>query len=237
MTTKSITIAIVGIALNLLISETASSSQTYQVTITNLTAGQPLTPPVLLTHTKRISIFGVGEPASEEIQAIAENGDPAPLLAALGSNAQVHEVVAGMAPIVPANDPGGTGFESSLSFMITAQGSAKFLSFVSMLICTNDGFTGLSGVQLPKRKLTLFSAGYDARTETNTEDFANMVPPCQDLIGVMSDDEGTGMTDPTLAEDGVVIPHVGILGGADLLPAVHGWTDPVVKIEIERVSH
>ena len=38
-----------------------------------------------------------------------------------------------------------------------------------------------------------------------------------------------------LSEDGVIIPHVGIIGGADLRPAVHGWSDPVAKIEIERM--
>ena len=59
--------------------------------------------------------------------------------------------------------------------------------------------------------------------------------PCQGLIGVSSDDDGTGMTDPLLAEQGVIIPHVGIIGGDDLLPDVHGWSDPVAKIVIERM--
>ena len=45
------------------------------------------------------------------------------------------------------------------------------------------------------------------------------------------------MTDPTLAEDGIIIPHVGIFGGIDLFPEVHGWSDPVAKIEIVRVRH
>ena len=43
------------------------------------------------------------------------------------------------------------------------------------------------------------------------------------------------MSNPLLAEDGIVIPHPGINGGADLLPEAHGWSDPVTKIEIERV--
>jgi hypothetical protein len=44
------------------------------------------------------------------------------------------------------------------------------------------------------------------------------------------------MSNPLLAEDGIVIPHAGINGGADLLPEVHNWSDPVTKIEIERVD-
>ena len=231
------TLAIVGIASIFIVPVTAKADdgKTYKVTISNLTPGQPFTPPVLVTHSDKTGIFTVGEAASSEIQAIAENGNGGPLLAALGVDVEVHEVVAGMVPLVPANNPGGTGFASSETFMITTKGKAKFLSFASMLICTNDGFTGLDSIKLPKKKMTVFSVAYDARTETNTEDFADMVPPCQGLIGVSSGDSGTGTTDPMLEEDGVVIPHVGIIGGDDLLPAVHGWGDPVAMIEIEKM--
>lgn len=231
--------ATLSLALILLFPALAMSEggKIYKVTITNLTAGQPFTPPVLVTHTRRTGIFTVGEPTSEEIQAIAENGNLEPLLAALGADVQVHEVVAGAAPLVPANNPGETPFDSTATFKITTHGRATFLSFASMLICTNDGFTGLDSIKLPKHKTTVFSVAYDARTETNTEDFADMVPPCQGLIGVSSGDDGTGMSNPLLAEDGVTIPHVGILGGIDLFPEVHGWSDPVAKIEIERVRH
>jgi len=239
MNPKPLFVAVVGAALILLIPELARSEggRTYKVTITNLTAGQPLTPPVLLTHTRRTGIFDVGEEASEDIQAIAENGDSGPLQSTLANDVYVHQVVAGMTPVVPANDPGGTGFGSSVTFKITAHGRARYLSFASMLICTNDGFTGLDSVRLPKHKKTVYSVAYDARTETNTEDFVDIVPPCQGLIGVSSDDAGTGTTNPALAEDGIIIPHVGIIGGIDLFPEVHGWSDPVAMIEIERVRH
>ncbi len=213
----------------------SDNGNTYKVTISNLTSGQAFTPPVLLTHSHKTGIFTLGEAASSEIQAIAENGDNTVLLATLGFDVDVHEVVEGMAPLVPANNPGGTAFESSATFMITTRGKAKFLSFASMLICTNDGFTGLDTIKLRKKKMTVFSVAYDARTETNTEDFADIVPPCQGLIGVSSGDGGTGMSDPMLAEDGVIIPHVGVIGGDDLLPHVHGWSDPVAKIVIERM--
>jgi len=45
------------------------------------------------------------------------------------------------------------------------------------------------------------------------------------------------MTNPLLGQDGIVIPHAGINGGADLQPVVHGWGDPVAKIVIERMQH
>ena len=239
MNSKYPAVAALALALTLLVPAEARSEggKTYKITITNLTAGQPLTPPILVTHTGRTGIFKVGEAASEGIQQIAENGNAAPLLQALGEDTQVHDVVAGTAPLVPANNPGGTGFGSSETFTITTHGRARFLSYASMLICTNDGFTGLDSIRLPNHKKTVYTAAYDARTEANTEDFADMVPPCQGLIGVSSDDMGTGMSNPLLAEDGIVIPHVGINGGVDLFPEVHAWSDPVTKIEIERVRN
>lgn len=239
MNLKPLAIAASAMALIFFIPELARSEggKTYKVTITNLTAGQPFTPPVLVTHTRRTSIFTVGEPSSKQIQAIAENGNSEPLLTALGEDVHVHQVVQGMAPLVPANDPGGTGFGSSATYKITTHGRARYLSFASMLICTNDGFTGLDSIKLPNYRKTVYSVAYDARSETNTEDFADIVPPCQGLIGVTSDDAGTGMSNPMLAEVGIIIPHVGINGGIDLFPEVHGWSDPVAKIEIERVRH
>ncbi|MGI9233535.1 MAG: spondin domain-containing protein [Woeseiaceae bacterium] len=241
MNSKLIVVAALGLTLTILAPEAARSEggRTYKITITNLTAGQPITPPILVTHTRRTGIFTVGEEASKGIQEIAENGNGEPLLKALSHDPQVHEVVAGMAPLVPANNPGGTEFGSSATFKITAHGRARYLSFASMLICTNDGFTGLDSVRLPSHRKTVYAVSYDARTEINTEDLADIVPPCQGLIGVGSEDMdmGTGESNPMLAEDGIVIPHAGINGGVDLFPEVHGWGDPVTKIEIERVRH
>jgi hypothetical protein len=104
-----------------------------------------------------------------------------------------------------------------------------------MLICTNDGFTGVDSLRLPKDvgAVVVRSAGYDAGTELNTGD---IVPPCQGLVGVSSGEPGTGTSNPALAEGGVIHHHPGIAGGADLVPAIHGWTDPVAEITVERVA-
>ena len=60
--------------------------RSYEVTIINLTEGQPLTPPVVATHTGKHAIFDVGETASVGVQQIAENGNNAPLLGQLGND-------------------------------------------------------------------------------------------------------------------------------------------------------
>lgn len=42
----------------------AAQAKMYEVTITNLTPGQPITPPLLVTHSYDAGIFSVGEMAS-----------------------------------------------------------------------------------------------------------------------------------------------------------------------------
>jgi len=89
-----------------------------------------------------------------------------------------------------------------------------------MLICSNDGFTGVDSLALPAEigdRSSMLTAGYDAGTEINTEDFADFVPPCQGLIGVSSGEPGTGTTNPALAEGGVIHHHLGIAGGGDIV--------------------
>jgi hypothetical protein len=44
------------------------------------------------------------------------------------------------------------------------------------------------------------------------------------------------MSNPDLAEDGVIHPHGGVEGGEDLLPEVHDWEDPVGRITITRTA-
>ena len=251
-------ILVVGLALALTVAavlsvvkvNTASSTggtPTYLITVTNLTDGQPLTPPVVALHRSSVDLFDIGRPASSELQAIAENGDLAPMLAALdpATNGNVIALThvargaEGPAPIVPDGNPGGAPFESAQAFILSGGHGANYLSIASMLICTNDGFTGVDSVKLPRhvgQSSTYFSAGYDAGTEMNTEDFADMVPPCQGLVGVSSKDEGTGMSNPKLAEGGVIGLHPGIAGGTDLLVGQHGWVDPAVMVFVERIS-
>ena len=239
----SVLAAVIALASFLLApAASAGKVRTYEVTITNLTTGQPFTPPVVAAHKRPTGIFDVGDPASFALQQVAENGVNSFLLAALAANKHVSSSFeVATPPLVPAADPGGSGFSDTVTFEISSSKGAKYLSIATMLICTNDGFTGIDGVRLPKKvgqSVTVWSDAYDAGTEINTEDFIDMVPPCQRLIGVMSAaDPGTGMTNGALAEGGVVASHGGVVGGiADLTVADHGWVDPVVEITIERIG-
>jgi hypothetical protein len=219
---------------------TARSSRpsAFKVTITNLAEGQPLTPPVVALHRSSVDVFTVGQPASFEVQEIAENGNNAPLLALLGSSPGVADFAEGATgPLVPPGTPGDATFDQSVEFELTPAPRARFLSVVSMLICTNDGFSGVDSLPLPGsagQVVTHFANGYEAGTEANTEDFRDIVPPCQDLMGVTGG-PGTAQTDPALAQNSVIQHHPGITGRRDLIPEIHGWTDPVMRIRVEAL--
>ncbi len=82
---------------------TASAEETgsreYRVTIENLTDGQPFTPPVLVAHSADMDLFEMGEAASTEIAALAENGNGDPLVAL--ATAAGATVVAHDEPVLP----------------------------------------------------------------------------------------------------------------------------------------
>ncbi|MDA0329700.1 MAG: spondin domain-containing protein [Gemmatimonadetes bacterium] len=211
-----------------------AGTASYRVTVSNLTAGQPLTPPLAAIHRSPVHLFEMGQPASFEVQQIAENGNLDPMIEALGQSQHVDAVVVTQGPTLPPVLP-----SESVTFVVTGDTGAKYLSIVAMLICTNDGFTGVDAQRLPKRigdTVTIDAVAYDAGTEMNTEDFADLVPPCAPLTGVASTDSGTGASNPALAEGGIVRVHTGIEGDDDLQVGIHGWDSPVATIEIERIG-
>ncbi len=216
----------------------------YRVTVTNLTGGQPFTPPAVALHRPSVELFSVGEPANEAIQQVAENGALGPLLDLADSTdavrgAGVFTTDDGPTPLVPEADPGDTGLPYFGAVEVSADSSATHLSLVAMLIATNDGFVGLDTVSLPDavgESHTHYAPGYDAGTEENTELFRDMVPPAQGLIQGEVTVEGTTESDPALATDGVITPHPGIEGDANLDADVYDWTDPAAVVHVERIA-
>ena len=210
---------------------------TYEVTITNLAATQPVSPPVAVTHRNSVSLFGAGESASAAIEAIAENGDQSVVVGALSGADKVTEVVDLGAPLTPSGVEIGD-FTDSLTFEIAARRGDR-LSLAGMLICTNDGFIGVDALKLPKAgngTVTHYLGAYDAGTEENTELSEDIVDPCSLLGPVTLDGDPDGNNNDGIDTDGVISAHPGIVGSAgDLLPA-HNWDDPVAMIEITQVE-
>lgn len=206
----------------------------FEVTIENLTAGQPMTPPLAAIHTPDIGLWETGTVASEGIREIAENGNLAPMEAALSGASAVTDFVVAVGSGAPPLMAG-----ESRTFQIESSEGAGLFSVVAMLICTNDGFTGLNGIDLPDEvgeSITVDGISYDAGTEMNTEAWDDLVPPCGPLTGEDSGGAGTGMSNPDLAEGGTVTVHPGIAGTGDLTPAVHDWDDPAIRVTLRRIS-
>ena len=133
----------------------------YEVTITNVTKGQILSPVVIATHRSRLDpIFELGSPASPELAALAEDAVLMPLIDLLEGSPYVAEVItltgAG-GPILPGE---------TASAVISTRGNKNQISLAGMLVTTNDVFIGLSGVDLPRKQAARHvSPGYDAGSE------------------------------------------------------------------------
>ncbi len=198
----------------------------FRVSLTNLTENQILTPPVFAAHTQKADVFDIGTPASPQVQEIAENGNLAPLADALPTVPGVRASGIGAGaegPLLPGDER---------SFEFSAHRRARLFSTVQMVVCTNDGFTGLDSVQLPRKKgetVRIYVFAWDAGTERNTDALADFVPPCS------PEGIGTDMSNPALAENGIISPHPGLSGEAEASFAF----DPdaaVAVYEITRVG-
>ena len=143
------------------------------------------------------------------------------LNAALSGLGSVHNVVTFGGPILPG---------TSASVTIEAPADAV-LSVVTMLICTNDAFTGVAGLPLAAAGMQMVEkVAYDAGTEENSELTADIVDPCGGAGPVKHDPDGN---ERPASSGGVITAHAGIQGTGDLDPAQHGWTGNVAKIAVQ----
>jgi hypothetical protein len=212
---------VVSCSLFIFSSALASGYQTFHVTITNLTHMINLTPVLVASHRKPVSIFDLGSPASDDLTAIAEGGNIAPLAVTLNENRQVIDV----------KDSGGLlGPGESVTVIVKAGHGAKRISLAAMMLPTNDGFIALDSVKVPQHgSATYFSPGFDAGTETNDEWCVNIPGP---FCG------GAGpSTGPDPVDEGYVHIHRGTQGIRDLAADVYDWRNPVAKITVKRVNN
>lgn len=197
----------------------------YEITITNLTKGQTFTPILVATHGTSFSIFEPGQPASIELEVLAEGGATAPLadeISAAGGTTASTEGLLG---------PGET-----TSLVIDAARGHRTLSVGAMLIPTNDTFFALNGVRLPWYGTRSFDApGYDAGTEANDQS-------CGSMPGPRCGGEGHS-PGPNEGDEGFV--HIGNgfhdLGDVDeagnevLGPFTYDWRNSVARIVVRRI--
>lgn len=207
----------------------------FDVRITNLSNAIYFTPFLVAAHPEGSALFSTGQPASANLQAMAEGGDIAGLVADVN----------GLGATVVENPAGGllapTG---SAEFTMNTDGTSNtHLSAVAMLLPTNDAFAGLNAVEIPTDPGTyVFNVpAYDAGTEANDELLTGGGAP--GAPGMPADPgglAGTGGTGAATADaNSSVHIHRGSLGDtdaaagiSDLDSRVHRWLNPVIRVTI-----
>jgi hypothetical protein len=202
-------------------------STSYEVTVTNVTRGQIMSPPIVVVHDPAIKLFEVGQPASDELAAVAEDADATGMLAYLAGM-----MGNGVDDYAIADDVVMPG--QSVTLQVDAQRGCRVLSLVSMLVTTNDGFVGIDSTPLngcgtvitpsARHGIAIAATAYDAGSEANTESCEHIPgPPC-----------GSHFVRVTDGAEGYVHVHAGIHGIGDLTPAMHDWRNPAAEVWINR---
>jgi Spondin_N len=190
----------------------------WLVTVENLTpaGSQPLSPPLVVVHSPHADVWSVGTIASHGVAAIAEDANNAPLEEALPQLRGVEAVFTVPGGPIPPGEARSFGVETRAQF--------DRLTLLTMLVNTNDAFTGLDSLRIHGQSAVVETMAYDAGSERNNELAAFIPGPCCNNPFVR---------DP---EGALIRPHDGITGVGDLDPAVYDWPEPAARITITRAS-
>ncbi|NOR37824.1 MAG: hypothetical protein GQ577_13850 [Woeseiaceae bacterium] len=207
----------------------------FDVQITNLSNGIYFTPFLVAAHPAGNNLFMAGQPASANLQAMAEGGSISGLSA---------DVIALGATVVENPAGGLLAPATSTTFNMNTDGTSNDrLSFVAMLLPTNDAFAGLNALEIPTEPgVYMFDVpAYDAGTEANDELLTGGGAP--GAAGMPADPGGLAGTGGSGAAGADANPNVHIHRGSlgdtdaaggisDLDSGVHRWLNPVIRVTI-----
>ena len=208
---------------------TASDRPTmYQVTITNITKGQTFTPQLVVSHSASVRLFMLGEPASDELALLAEDGNTDALTGVLRSaGAAVGEVKTIPGLLLPG--------ESAITTIRASRGH-PYISVAAMLIPTNDNFVALNRKRLPFYGSTTYEVpAFDAGSEANDQNCANIPGP---RCGGAGSSPGTNAGDEGFVHISNGFHELGSMddiGNEILGPLTYDWRNPVASITVRRV--
>lgn len=207
----------------------------FNVRIINLTNGIYFTPFLVAAHPDDARLFTTGQPASANLQAMAEGGDTSGLITDLdGLGATISDNPAG-GLLEPA---------ASTDVDLNTDGTSNVrLSVVAMLLPTNDAFAGLNAVVIPTEPGTYVYnvPAYDAGTEANDELVTGGgMPGAAGLPFDPGAANGTGGTGAATADANPNVHiHRNVLGDtddaggiSDLDSRVHRWLNPVIRVVV-----
>ena len=203
---------------------------TLEVTVTNLTNAQPLSPVGVIAHMDGYAVFAVGTAATAGLEELAEGGDTAALLAEADADTSVIATASGAAPIGPA------GSETISLEVLESDLASLRISTSTMLVNTNDAITMLDAMDVSNlevgNSLSTRTIAYDAGTEANTELAAHIPGPA-----------GGGEGFNAARDDSFdrVAMHTGVVGSTDGflssdLDGQHRFDNPVAEVRIERIN-
>jgi hypothetical protein len=199
--------------------------QTYEVTLTNLTTNQPLSPPVVILHDDGYAAFTEGEPATVGLEALAEGGVTSELIREIQIYSGSIDYALGS-----VIQPG-----SSIRLTIGTDIKAPKLTVASMLENTNDAFTGIGaydlGSMVSAQSIVVNGPVWDSGTEINDE-LASTIP------GPASG--GQGFNRERLEIPDKVTFHQGVLTKAQglsqsVLNESHRFDQPTIRINITKI--
>lgn len=195
----------------------------FMVTTTNLTHAQPMSPIGVALHTAG-QFFKVGEAASAELENLAESGNNSGLLGLDLVNAS-------------ASDDGILAPGASVDLTVTTESlDSQKLSIISMMVNTNDGFTGLNSLDVSSMAvgdtMSFRTVAYDAGTEANSEAAGTIPGPA---------DNGEGLNAARDDVINMVAMHPGVVGNDDglttsVLTSVHKFDNPLLALTIKRTK-
>ena len=191
-------------------------ADSFTVTITNATASQVITPPVLVTHNDQVALFNLGQPAPDYLVPLAEGGDTSAFSGA-DDLQEISSVVLADGPILPGH---------STTFNIETDSNHPLLTVAAMLATSNDAFIALNGQTLDfaASSQRYHANVYDAGSEFNSEDCQFIPgPPC-----------GNPSMKDTGKAEGFVHVHSGLHGTGDLQPSIYSWNNPGAVITVTR---
>ena len=194
----------------------------YTVTVTNLTYAQPLSPLAVMLHGDS-KMWMTGSTASNSLEKLAEDGDNTDFIA----DSTALASVSGDGVVLPST--------SSTVTVTTTDRLATYFTAATMLVNTNDAFSGLTGIDISAMAINdikLWNLNvFDAGTELNTESVGTIPGPA---------DSGTGF-EATRDDVNFVTYHSGVVSQDDglstsVLTQAHRFDNPAIKLTITRTK-
>jgi len=199
----------------------------FSITAVNLTAGQPMSPPIVVLHSGDYRFFTVGAPASTSLELLAEGGDSSALVDELANNDAILSSAAASNPIAPGGRDTWT--------LNTEKGKpTRYISMATMLVNTNDGISGVNRLDVSGMgigdSMQIDAIAYDSGTEANSEAQGTIPGPADGGEGFNT--ERDDIADRVAMHSGVVTSDDGL--SSSILTNDHRFLNPVLRITVTR---